>query len=69
MKAVVQEVATWTPPKGIVPVDKDVGRAFSSNFSGGDGEHAHTTAKAVGEEQNTGVTPGRDRQWPKIAHA
>ena len=54
LEAVVREGATWTPPKGNVPMDKDVGRAFSCK-----------TAKAVGEKQNIGGTPGRDRQWPK----
>ena len=56
-------------PKGEVPVDYDVGRAFSCKYSGGDGEHVHTTAKPIGEKKNTGVTLGRDRQWPKIVHA
>ena len=46
LEAVVREDATWTPPKGNIPVDKDVGRAFSCKFSGGDGEHARKTAKA-----------------------
>ena len=68
-EAVVREDATWTPPKGNVPVDKDVGRAFSCNFSDGDGEHVGTTAKSVGEKKNIVVTPGRDRQWPKVVHA
>ena len=50
-------------------MDKDVGRAFGCKFSGGDGKHVRTTAKAVGKKQNIGVTPGRDRRWPKIVHA
>ena len=61
--------ATWTPPKGNVPVDMDVGRAFSCKFCGADGEHVRTTAKAVGKKQSIGVPPGRGRQWPKIVHA
>ena len=48
LEAVVRENDTWTTPKGNVPVDKDVGRAFSCTFSGGDGELVSTTAKAVG---------------------
>ena len=68
-EADVREDARWTPPMGNVPVDKDDYRAFSCKFSGGDGEHVRTTAKAVGKRQNIGVTPGRDRQWPRIVHA
>ena len=68
LEAVVREDATWVPPKGNVPVDKDVDRAFSCKFGGGDGEHVRTTSETVDEEQNIGVTPGRDRQWPKISH-
>ena len=68
-EAVVRKDATWTPLKGNAPVDKDICRAISCKFSGGDGEHVRTTAKAVDEKQNIGVTPRRDRQWPKIAHA
>ena len=56
LEAVVREDATWTPPKGNVPVDKDVRRALSCKFSGGDGEHVRTTGKAVGEKKNI---PGR----------
>ena len=37
LEAVVREDARWTPPKGDALVDKDVGRAFSCKFSGGDG--------------------------------
>ena len=54
LEAVVREDDTWTLPKGDIPVDKDVGRAFSFKFSGGDGEQ---TAIAVGEKKNIGVTP------------
>ena len=70
LEAVVREDATRTSPEGDVPVDKDVGRAFSCKFSGGDGEHDRTTAKAVGDKKNICVTPGRDRQWqwPNIVH-
>ena len=34
LEAVAREDATWTPPKGDVPVDIDVGRAFSYKLSG-----------------------------------
>ena len=69
LEAVAREDAMWTHPKGNVPVDKDVGRAFGCIFSGGDGEHVRMTAKPVGEKQNIAITPGRDRQWPKLVHA
>ena len=65
LETFVREDATRAPPKGNVSVDKDVGRALSCKFSGGDGEHVRTAAKTVGEEQNIGVIPGRDQQWPK----
>ena len=64
LEAVVREDATRAPPKGNEGVDKNVGRALRCKFSGGDGEHVHTTAKTVGEKQGIGVNPGRVQLWP-----
>ena len=58
-----------TPNGEYISVDKGVDRALSCTFSGGDGEHVRTTARAVSEKKNIGVTPGRDRQRLNIVHA
>ena len=50
-------------------VREDFGHAFSCKLSGGDCKRVRPTAKAVGETRNIGVTPGRERQWPKRVHA
>ena len=68
-EAFVREDATRALPKWNVPADKDVDRAFSCKFSSDDREHVRTAAKTAVENQDVDVTPGRDRQWPKVVPA
>ena len=49
LEAVVRKGTTRTPSKRTLPVDKNVGRALSFKFSGGDSEHVRAAAKTVGE--------------------
>ena len=48
-------------PRWSVPVDEEVGGALGCKFGGGDGEYIRTADEMVGEEQDVGVTPRRDR--------